>query len=118
MRFNLIKSRKEKLKKQIEYIALNKNVTSVEIDKLVVLFENYEKDNLTNIEKLSRPKALDTKRISGALKQTINSHGPITKELIGSATKRIFGSLLEEPKVVIVEPEKETFINKILKYLK
>jgi hypothetical protein len=33
------------------------------------------------------------KLINGALKQTINAHGPITKERIGSATKRILGAL-------------------------
>lgn len=33
------------------------------------------------------------KRISGALKATINDHGPITANEIGSATKRILGLL-------------------------
>jgi len=33
------------------------------------------------------------KLINGALKQTINAHGPITKKHIGSATKRILGAL-------------------------
>lgn len=41
-----------------------------------------------------------TRKISGALKQTINAHGPITKELIGSATKRIYGNLLMNPNEV------------------
>lgn len=34
-----------------------------------------------------------TKTISGALKQQIAVHGPITKENIGSATKRINGAI-------------------------
>ena len=38
-----------------------------------------------------------TKKISGAIKQTIDVHGPITKDLIGSATKRIYGNLLTNP---------------------
>lgn len=33
------------------------------------------------------------KLINGALKQTINAHGPITEKRIGSATKRILGAL-------------------------
>lgn len=33
------------------------------------------------------------KRIAGALRATINDHGPITKEWIGSATKRLLGAL-------------------------
>jgi len=43
---------------------------------------------------------LDTKRISGALKSTIKEHGPITKNNISSAAKRIFGSLMQ----IITEP--------------
>lgn len=34
--------------------------------------------------------------ISGALKAAIDAHGPITKELIGSATKRIVGQMAAE----------------------
>lgn len=63
--------------------------------------DEFEKDNIETIEKLKRKKQLDTKRINGALKQTINAHGPITKLLIGSASKRIYGSLLSD------ETEKE-----------
>lgn len=33
------------------------------------------------------------KRIAGAIKSTIDAHGPITREWIGSATKRIMGAL-------------------------
>jgi len=56
--------------------------------------ESFHKDNLATIEKLKKKKQIDTKRINGALKQSINAHGPITKLLIGSASKRIYGSLL------------------------
>lgn len=35
------------------------------------------------------------KQIAGALRSTIDAHGPITREWIGSATKRII-SLLKE----------------------
>jgi hypothetical protein len=42
------------------------------------------------------------------LKQTINAHGPITGQFIGSATKRIHGALLSHVK-------KESFITRLLK---
>lgn len=34
-----------------------------------------------------------SKAISGALKSQIDAHGPITKEWVGSATKRIIGAV-------------------------
>lgn len=33
------------------------------------------------------------KLINGALKDTINNHGPITKDYISSASKRIYGNM-------------------------
>ena len=37
-----------------------------------------------------------SRRVSGAMKSAIAAHGPITKELIGSATKRIVNQVLTE----------------------
>lgn len=88
-----IKSRAEKIKKFLNF-KLKGKLNSDDLNNIVEAFDIYEKDNLDTISKLKRKKANETKRISGALKQTINAHGPITKELIGSATKRIHGSLL------------------------
>jgi hypothetical protein len=68
------------------------------LERVVEVVEDYEKDNLKTIEKLKREKKVTVNKINGALKQSINSHGPLTKELIGSATKRIYGSLLEPQK--------------------
>ena len=65
-----------------------------EIGKLLDAIDEFEADNIATIEKLKKKKQIDTKRINGALKQTINAHGPITKLLIGSASKRIYGSML------------------------
>jgi len=67
---------------------------------VINLFSKYEQSNLELINKLKRSKTIETNKINGALKQTINAHGAIDKRLIGSATKRIYGSLLnnEEPK--------------------
>jgi len=69
------------------------------IENILSLVDSYEKDNLDTIDKLKRDKSLELKRINGALKQTIDAHGPITKVLIGSSSKRIYGALLaSQPK--------------------
>lgn len=64
------------------------------------VFSKYEESNLNLINKLKRSKTVEINKIKGALKQTINAHNVITNQNIGSATKRIMGSLLnnEEPK--------------------
>ena len=65
-----------------------------EVGKILDAVDEFENANLATIDKLKKKKQVDTKRITGALRQTINAHGPITKLLIGSCTKRIYGSLL------------------------
>ena len=57
--------------------------------------DEYEKDNLDTIKKLKRVRQLELNKINGALRQTIDAHGDINKVLIGSAAKRIWGSLLD-----------------------
>jgi hypothetical protein len=108
MGFNLLKTRGGKLE----------NTIKQELEKanpdLVVIMDSiyeYEKSNLATIEKLKRDKKIETNRINGALKQTIQAHGPITMTLIGSATKRIYGSILSDEKKV-------SFINKLKKFFK
>lgn len=64
------------------------------LERIVEFTNEFEQANLATIEKLNREKKLDDNKIKGALKQTINAHGPITLELIGSAVKRINGSIL------------------------
>lgn len=70
------------------------NFSESKIVKIVKLVDKYEKNNINVINKLKREKKLYTKRIAGALRQTITAHGSITEETIGSATKRIYGALL------------------------
>lgn len=111
MKFNIIANKHEKLKNTLKDKLLHRVVGDSEIDKIIDLFEQYESENLQTIEKLTRNKTVEVRKISGALKQTINVHGPITKVLIGSATKRIYGALLE-PKV------KLGFWQSILKWFK
>lgn len=98
MSFNIIKNRRGNLISKLN-TELNKNPINQE--SILTIIDGYEKNNLETISKLKKERLNETKRISGALKQTINAHGSITPKLIGSATKRIYGALLkdEKPKV-------------------
>ena len=83
------------------------------LSNIIEYVNEYEKDNLASIEKLKRERLIDAKKINGALKNCINAHGAITKILIGSATKRIMGSLLsDKPKET-----KESIFTKILRWI-
>ena len=108
MEIQIFKTRRNKLRKHLEFVLQRMELTETELDFLMLAFDEYEKDNLASIEKLKRERHLETKRISGALKQTINAHGPITKQFIGSATKRIHGALLSNIK-------EENFITRLFK---
>jgi len=111
MKFNILKTRRGKLKNNLESNLLNKTVGSNEIEIILKMVDEYEKDNLNTIEKLKRAKKVELNKINGALKQTIHAHGPITKILIGSASKRIYGALLDN------QP-KQTLLEKILKWIR
>jgi hypothetical protein len=105
MGFNLLKTRGGKLENTIK-----QELAKAEPDLSVIMssIHEYEKSNLATIEKLKRDKKLETNRINGALKQTIQAHSAITMTLIGSATKRIYGALLNDEK-----SKKEKFCDKI-----
>lgn len=105
--FNILRTRKGKLKERIDF-ELSKE--KPDIDNILNFIDVYEKANLDTIEKLRREKSAVVRKINGALRQAINAHGPITKELIGSASKRIYGSLLVEKKI--------TFFDKVKKFFK
>lgn len=91
-----IRTRKDKLRhKLITIIGPDNNEL---VREIISSIDEYEKNNLDTIEKLKRSKKITTNAINGGLKQAINAHGPITKDLIGSASKRIFGSLLTAEK--------------------
>jgi hypothetical protein len=96
MKFNILKTRNGKLRNKLTNNFPKNKLTDKDIETLMTMVEDYEKANLATIDKLKKDKMLESKRISGAIKQTIHAHGPITKELIGSATKRIYGSLLND----------------------
>jgi len=95
-----LRTRRGKLKDRLKNRLLNKVTTEKDIDDILTIVDEYEKANLATIQNLNREKLIHTRKIKGALKSTIDAHGPITKELIGSATKRIHGALLtnEKPK--------------------
>ena len=95
MSFNIIKNRRGNLISKLN-TELNKNTINQE--SILSIIDGYEKNNLETISKLKKERLNETKRISGALKQTINAHGSITPKLIGSATKRIYGALLKDEK--------------------
>ena len=112
MKFDILKTRRGKLENKIRIEILQTiNTDETLIDMILKHVDEYEKDNLETIEKLRKEKSVDSKRINGALRQTINAHGPITKVLIGSATKRVYGALLDNTK------PKENIFKRLLKWV-
>lgn len=105
--FEVLSTRKGRLKAKLES---ELGRPSPDINNILQFVDEYEKSNLETITKLKRGKQITINKINGALKQTIFFHGPITKELISSASKRIYGSLL----VV----KKENLIKRIIKWIK
>lgn len=91
MNFKILKTRHGKLTEKIKHELEAKKPS---LENILKHIDDYEQNNLNTIDKLKKEKIYETRRISGALKQTINAHGPITPNFIGSATKRIYGSLL------------------------
>jgi len=89
-----LKTRRDKLKYKIK-IELGKQLP--EYDNIISAVDMYEKNNIDAIQKLKKSKKVFMNNINGALKQTINAHGPITKQLIGSCSKRIYGALIINP---------------------
>jgi hypothetical protein len=112
MKFNILKTRNGKLRNKLTNNFPKNKLTDKDIETLMTMVEDYEKANLATIEKLKKDKVIESKRISGAIKQAIHAHGPITKELIGSATKRVYGSLLndENNESKFIKIDKGTFI--------
>lgn len=97
MKFNIVKTRKGRLE---EKIRLELESPTPNIQNILNSVDDYEKDNLETIEKLRREKKIEMNRISGAIKQCLKAHPIITKELTGSLSKRIYGSLLNNTKPV------------------
>ena len=92
----MIKTRKSKLENRIKDALSQKKPN---LEDIISAVDDYEKNNLKTIEKLKKKKSVEVKKINGAIKQTISAHGPITKQFINSASKRIYGSLLLDEKL-------------------
>ena len=107
MRFLKNKMRKGKLKSKI---AFELEATLPNLEVILSHIDEYERDNIAKINKLKREKSSTIRKINGALMQTINVHGPITKNFIGSASKRIYGNLL-------TNKNNKNFIQKILTWI-
>ena len=86
-----MRNKYNKLKSEVQELLKNKTITS---DEIINVFMKYEDINIKTIEKLNKERVVERNRIKGALRQTINAHGPIDMKLIGSATKRISGALI------------------------
>lgn len=104
--------REKKLRYHLETALLNKTVSEKEIEMIIGFVRYYEADNINMIENLMRERVIESNRIKGAIKQFLNNHPVLTKELIGSLTKRILGAQLSNKK------KKETIIDKIKKWIK
>jgi len=94
MKFNIFKTRGGALRRKVQ---LELRKTEPSLENILKYVDEYESNNLATIYKLKRKRAVEMNRINGALKSTITAHGPITKVLIGSASKRIFGAMLVDP---------------------
>ncbi len=60
------------------------------IENLLKIFDSFENNDTILVDKLKREKKIEMGRIHGALRQTINAHGPITKQFLSSASKKNF----------------------------
>ena len=94
---DMIKNKYWKLEVEVEELCEKETLTKNEV---INVFKKYEESNINKIKKLNKRRLIEHNRIRGGLKQTIDAHSVITKELIGSATKRIYGNLLVNDELV------------------
>ncbi len=105
------RTRKQKLKNKIIRELYQ---AQPDINNILLYVDEYEKNNLITINKLNRKKVVTLRKINGALKQTIDAHGAITMQFVSSATKRIYGSVMEKDTL----EEDNSFIKRILKWVR
>jgi len=90
--FRDYRTRKQRLSDSIKEVLTNKDPQPGAILKAV---DEYETDNLKTIKKLKRKKTATMNKINGAIRQSIDAHPVITKELTGSIGKRVYGAILD-----------------------
>lgn len=88
--------KKTKLRRRLKQILENHNTLSAH-DEIMELVDEYDEGMIRRLENyrrlIQKEESFNVKRISDALRLTIQHHGPITNEWIPSAAKRIFGAL-------------------------
>lgn len=109
--FNLLKTRRGRLYAKL---VTKFNPSPEALAMLMKIFDEYEKDNLDTIEKLKRERKTELNKINGALRQALNAHPVITKELIGSISKRIYGAMLNNAKTPTSNISKKQIIITII----
>ena len=72
MKFDIFKTRRGKLKNNLETKLLNKTVGSSEIETILNIVDEYENDNLDTIEKLKRDKKVELNKIIDFLELSTN----------------------------------------------
>ena len=76
------------------------------------LVKNRDK-RIAQLERRNKPRVftMTQKIITGALRDCIRNHGPITKEWIGSAAKRIYINCIRVDEQKLAEEQKDTVQN-------
>jgi len=91
-------TRRGRLESELKSKFTNKGITNDDIKVICDLFDYYENNNLQTIDKLRKEKKIEMRRINGAIKQFLNVHPILTKELVSSLGKRIYGAILSDKK--------------------
>lgn len=79
---------RDELRNELLHILGSDSDNTEKTELLLKLFDNCYKDKVATTEY-----SYHLKRIIGALKNTINAHGPITIDIVPSAAKRILGAI-------------------------
>jgi hypothetical protein len=88
---------KTKQSKLVIKITEELNKPKPRVEKIIEIFNTQENLDIKEFKNLQRERRFEVERINNGLRQCIAAHGPITKELIGSASKRIYGMCLTNP---------------------
>jgi hypothetical protein len=82
------------------------NCTNESLREKMIYARKYGTNNIEHYVNISERSAVE-RSICGALKASIHNHGPITKENISSAAKRVIGQLKCYRKILIGKLQKQ-----------
>lgn len=93
-------SSRKSVKHVVERIAVMGELDAEQTETVRHMIESLLRNRDVLVDKLtvraqSREQTFTPKMISGALKNTVDAHGPITREWIGSAAKRVHRAFLD-----------------------